>query len=106
MTPHGEPKYTPSMLRDLRRWQIEVKEVCDEQLVEMQYLVLGCRYPGAFNLGGDLEHVAGLIERRDLPALEAYGNACVEILYNNLQGPFHAGRDDRPDPGRCRRWWP
>ncbi len=24
MTPNGEPKYTPAMLRDLRRWQVEV----------------------------------------------------------------------------------
>ena len=85
MTPHGEPKYTPSMLRDLRRWQIEAQKVHDEKLVDMRYLVLGCRYPGAFNLGGDLQHVAALIEQHDLDGLEAYGNACVDILYNNLQ---------------------
>jgi len=85
MTPSGEPKYTPSMLRDLRRWQIEAKKIHDEKIVDLRYLVLGCRYPGAFNLGGDLEHVAGLIAARDLDGLEAYGNACVDILYNNLQ---------------------
>src|SRR5690242_9392311 len=76
MTPRGEPKYTPSMLRDLRRWQQEVQKVHEDQLVDLRYLVLGCRYPGAFNLGGDLEHVAGLIERRDAAGLEAYGNDC------------------------------
>jgi DSF synthase len=85
MTPQGEPKYTPSMLRDLRRWQVEAKRVHEEKLLDLRYLVLGCRYPGAFNLGGDLEHVAGLIERRDLDGLEAYGNSCVDILYHNLQ---------------------
>ncbi|MBO9670992.1 MAG: enoyl-CoA hydratase/isomerase family protein [Sphingobium sp.] len=85
MTPRGEPKYTPSMLRDLRRWQIEAKKVHDEKIVDLRYLVLGSRYPGAFNLGGDLEHVAALIAERDLDGLEAYGNACVDILYNNLQ---------------------
>ncbi len=85
MTPNGEPKYTPSMLRDLRRWQIEANRIHTDGAIDLRYLVLGCRYPGAFNLGGDLEHVAGLIERRDLDGLEAYGNACVDILYNNLQ---------------------
>ncbi len=85
MTPSGEPKYTPAMLRDLRRWQVEVQRLHAEERIDLRYIVLGCRYPGAFNLGGDLEHVAGLIERRDQGALEAYGNACVEILYHNLQ---------------------
>jgi len=85
MTPSGEPKYTTSMLRDLRRWQLEVKQHHDEQLIDLRYLVLGCRYPGAFNLGGDLEHVAALVETRNRDGLEAYGNACVEILYTNLR---------------------
>ncbi|MBO9576879.1 MAG: crotonase/enoyl-CoA hydratase family protein [Sphingobium sp.] len=85
MTPSGEPKYTPAMLRDLRRWQTETQRLCTEDQVDLRYLVLGCRYPGAFNLGGDLEHVAGLIERRDQAGLEAYGNSCIEILYHNLQ---------------------
>ena len=85
MTPSGEPKYTPAMLRDLRRWQMETQRLMNEDQVDLRYLVLGCRYPGAFNLGGDLEHVAGLIERRDHEGLEAYGNSCIEILYHNLQ---------------------
>jgi DSF synthase len=85
MTPSGEPKYTPAMLRDLRRWQVETRRLMNEDQVDLRYLVLGCRYPGAFNLGGDLDHVAGLIEARDLDALEAYGSSCIDILYNNLQ---------------------
>ncbi len=85
MTPSGEPKYTPAMLRDLRRWQTETQRLVQEDGLDLRYLVLGCRYPGAFNLGGDLTHVAGLIDRRDRVALEAYGNACIEILYHNLQ---------------------
>ena len=85
MTPSGEPKYTPAMLRDLRRWQAETHRLVTEDEVDLRYLVLGCRYPGAFNLGGDLDHVAGLIEARDLGALEAYGQSCIDILYNNLQ---------------------
>ncbi|HZV56885.1 MAG TPA: crotonase/enoyl-CoA hydratase family protein [Sphingobium sp.] len=85
MTPSGEPKYTPAMLRDLRRWQVETRRLVQEEALDLRYLVLGSRYPGAFNLGGDLAHVAGIIERRDRAALEAYGNACIEILYHNLQ---------------------
>ncbi len=83
--PERRAQHTPSMLRDLRRWQIEAHKIHDEKLVDMRYLALGCRYPGAFNLGGDLQHVAALIEQHDLDGLEAYGNACVDILYNNLQ---------------------
>jgi DSF synthase len=84
MTPHAGPKYTPSLLRDLRRWQIEARRIHNEGLANLQYIVFGCRYPGAFNLGGDLEHVAALVEQGDLAALEAYGNSCVEMLYDNL----------------------
>lgn len=86
MTPRGEPKYTPSMLRDLRRWQQEVQKVHADGVLDLRYLVLGCRYPGAFNLGGDLEHVAALIDQRDVDGLQAYGDSCVDILYENLQG--------------------
>ena len=84
MTPNAGPKYTMSLLRDLRRWQIEAKRVHNEGIVDLRYLVFGCRDPEAFNLGGDLDYVAGLIEARDCDGLEAYGNACVEILYDNL----------------------
>lgn len=86
MTPRGEPKYTPSMLRDLRRWQQEVQKIHADGVLDLRYLVLGCRYPGAFNLGGDLEHVAALIDQRNLEGLQAYGDACVDILHENLQG--------------------
>ncbi len=73
-----------SLLRDLRRWQIEAKRIHTEGLAQLQYIVFGCRYPGAFNLGGDLDYVSSLIEQRDRAALEAYGYACVEMLYDNL----------------------
>lgn len=85
MTPTDEPKYTLALLRDLRRWQVEVGNAYQQGVSDMRYLVLGCRHPGAFNLGGDLTYVASAIERRDQEALESYGRQCVDILYHNLR---------------------
>lgn len=86
MTPRGKPAFNPSMLRDLTAWQLEIQNLFARQEAPLKYVVLGSRYPGAFNLGGDLGYVADLIERRDQAALEAYGNHCVDILYRNYIG--------------------
>lgn len=84
MTPTVRPSFNPAMLRDLQAWQQEIRRAfsCDNS--PLKYLVLGSRYPGAFNLGGDLEFVADRAEARDIGALIAYGNTCVDILYQNM----------------------
>jgi DSF synthase len=86
MTPTEEPKYTRALLRDMRRWQLETQSLHRSGALDMRYVVLGCRHPGAFNLGGDLAYVADAIERADQSALEDYGNSCVDILHENLLG--------------------
>lgn len=86
MTPSEEPKYTRALLRDMRRWQLETQSLYRGGGFDMRYLVLGCRHPGAFNLGGDLAYVANAIEQGDQSALEDYGNSCVDILHENLLG--------------------
>lgn len=87
MTPSGRPAFNPMILRDMQAWQQEIRRAfaapSDEPL---KYLVLGSRYPGVFNLGGDLEFVANRAEARDLGALVAYGNTCVDVLYQNMIG--------------------
>jgi len=84
MTPTMRPSFNPAMLRDLQAWQQEIRRGFSSDDNELRYLVLGSRYPGAFNLGGDLEFVADRAEARDIGALIAYGNTCVDILYQNM----------------------
>lgn len=84
MTPSGRPSFNPAMLRDLTAWQTEIRNLFAAGSHPIKYIVLGSRYPGVFNLGGDLDYVANRIEQKDQLGLEAYGNHCVDILYRNF----------------------
>lgn len=86
MTPTDKPRFSQALLRDLHAWQSEIQRLFATDAVPIKYVVLGSRFPGAFNLGGDLDYVAEAIERKDRDKLEAYGNQCVDILYRNFHG--------------------
>jgi len=86
MTPTLRPAFNPLLLRDLQKWQQEIRRVFAGEDSELQYIVLGSRVPGVFNLGGDLGVVADMVEKRDLDGLSRYANLCVDILYRNLTG--------------------
>src|SRR3546814_5500226 len=81
MTPTNRPNYSMPMLRDIRMWQTETRRLFDEGTLPVKYMVLGSRFPGVFNLGGDLELFASCIERADLPALIKYGHACIDVVH-------------------------
>lgn len=81
MTPEDRPNYNLKLLRDIQLWQTETKRLSDAGTLPIKYMVLGSRFPGVFNLGGDLEHFAGSIERRDLDALIRYGHACIDVVH-------------------------
>jgi DSF synthase len=81
MTPANRPNYSMAMLRDIRLWQTETQRLFDDGALPLKYMVLGSRFPGVFNLGGDLELFAGCIERGDLPALVKYGHACIDVVH-------------------------
>lgn len=81
MTPATRPNYSMPMLRDIRLWQTESKRLFDEGALPLKYMILGSRFPGVFNLGGDLELFAGCIERGDLPGLVKYGHACIDVVH-------------------------
>lgn len=83
MTPTARPAFTHSLLRDLDSWQQEIQRAFANNDT-LKYLVLGSRFPGAFNLGGDMEFVAARAEARDIGSLIAYGNTCIDILYQNV----------------------
>ncbi|HEU0134949.1 MAG TPA: hypothetical protein VFR28_09005, partial [Allosphingosinicella sp.] len=55
MTPLARPNFNRGMLRDFQRWQAEIAREFADPKEGLKYLVLGSRFPGIFNLGGDLE---------------------------------------------------
>jgi DSF synthase len=85
MTPVDRPNFNRPMLRDFQRWQAEIGREFADPEEGLRYLVLGSRFPGIFNLGGDLPLFAGFIAAGDRDGLVRYGRDCVSILYNNMR---------------------
>lgn len=85
MTPLDRPNFNRSMLRDFQRWQSEIRREFAAPDSGLRYLVLGSRFPGVFNLGGDLDLFASFITAGDREGLVSYGRACVSILHNNMR---------------------
>jgi DSF synthase len=85
MTPVDRPNFNRPMLRDFQRWQSEIGREFADPAEGLKYLVLGSRFPGVFNLGGDLQLFAGLIASGDREGLIRYGRDCVSILHNNMR---------------------
>ena len=54
MTPSGRPSFTLSMLQDFDIWQNEILRLYGDGGEELRYLILGSRFPGVWNFGGDL----------------------------------------------------
>lgn len=80
MTPHERPNSNMSLIRDTVAWQREAKRLFGGRGGMMKFMVLGSKFPGVFNLGGDLEMFADCIQRRDRDTLLRYGVACCEIV--------------------------
>jgi DSF synthase len=85
MTPVDRPNFNRPMLRDFQRWQAEIVREFSDPAEGLKYLVLGSRFPGVFNLGGDLDLFASFIAAGDREALVAYGRDCVSILHRNMR---------------------
>ncbi len=85
MTPVDRPNFNRAMLRDFQRWQAEIGREFADPSEGLKYLVLASRFPGVFNLGGDLDLFASFIAAGDRAALVAYGRDCVSILHRNMQ---------------------
>ncbi|MEZ5654670.1 MAG: crotonase/enoyl-CoA hydratase family protein [Sphingobium sp.] len=80
ITPLDRPNYNLGLLRDTMAWQMESKKVFEQRPDALQYMVLGSRFPGVFNLGGDLEMFARCIENQDRETLRQYSHLCVDIV--------------------------
>lgn len=86
MTPLGRPSFNMAMLRDFQVWQSEIARLYGPGGEELRYLVLGSRFPGVWNFGGDMSLFAKYIRDRDRQSLIDYGQACVTILHRNMHG--------------------
>lgn len=85
------PCFTPTLLNELTDYLASVKkEMANSNNEKYDYLVVGSKVDGVFNLGGDLDLFMQLIEQRNRQALFAYAMHCVDILYDNM---FHFGSD-------------
>ncbi|MFN2260063.1 MAG: crotonase/enoyl-CoA hydratase family protein [Parasphingopyxis sp.] len=84
MTPAGRPNFDVSMLRDFETWQREIARIYGREEAKLSYLVLGSRFPGVWNLGGDLGLFADYIRAGDRQGLIDYGEACTGILHRNI----------------------
>lgn len=85
------PCFTTTLLDELTDYLSSVKkEMAESNNEKYDYLVVGSKVDGVFNLGGDLDLFMKLIEQRDREALFAYAMHCVDILYDNM---FHFGSD-------------
>ncbi|HAF42492.1 MAG TPA: enoyl-CoA hydratase [Sphingobium sp.] len=80
MTPIERPNSNLGLIRDTMAWQRESRRVFGDKGGMLKFMVLGSRFPGVFNLGGDLEMFAECIQRRDRETLLKYGVACCEIV--------------------------
>lgn len=85
MTPVGRPSFNLPMLGDFDIWQNEIERLYGEGGEELRYLILGSRFPGVWNFGGDLGLFSKYIRNRDRQALVDYGRACNNILFRNMR---------------------
>lgn len=71
----GRPNCNPEMMdaaRDL------LQGMCQRD--DVRYLVMGSRFPGVFNLGGDLDRFVQWAEAEDRGSLMEYGLTCIDII--------------------------
>lgn len=75
MRPVGRPAVTATMITECAEWiyGLEVLGAAGE----IRFGVLGSRFPGVYNLGGDLKLFASFIRSGELDRLVRYGVACV-----------------------------
>ncbi len=84
MTPEGRPSFNLAMLRDFHIWQREIARLYGSGDEALDYLILGSKFPGVWNFGGDLGLFAQYIRDGNRRALVDYGRSCVNILHRNL----------------------
>lgn len=78
------PCFTPTLLSEILDWYGQLAYRQSEEGIN--YVVMGSKVPGVFNLGGDLKLFETLIAAGDRDGLARYALACIEPLFK-----FHTG---------------
>ncbi len=91
--PAPRPNFNPALLNDLSRYchfltqadngRTEGLIECDAGSLPFSYAILASSVRGVFNLGGDLDLFARLVESQNGDGLVSYGHACIKVLYRN-----------------------
>ncbi|MCZ6859780.1 MAG: crotonase/enoyl-CoA hydratase family protein [Alphaproteobacteria bacterium] len=88
MRPKDRPSFTHTLLRDIRRLQLQVAETFEGakslEDTPLRYLVATSALPQTFNLGGDLRLLGSLVRAKDRFGLEDYARACIDVLFGNM----------------------
>ena len=86
MNPKPRPVFNPQLLRELRAFHGSLEQQGglvweNGQETRINYLVLGSRTPGVYNLGGDLSLFREAISTKDRDRLLQYGRTCIDNVY-------------------------
>lgn len=93
MKPDVRPCFSMGLLENSRRVQQAVERLFvyhhGDDGSPIDYLILGSKMPGVFNMGGDLALILGLVRDRDRDGLMRYARACIDVCYHNaVHGEF------------------
>ena len=85
MNPRGVPCYNLKMLDELLTHYKRIENSSGEVLVDgkflpIQYVVYASKFPGIFNLGGELALFSQLIRQRDYSSLLRYATLCIDAM--------------------------
>jgi DSF synthase len=91
MKPNPRPCFNAVMLEEIKRSEKLLKANAGYinhhgQQQQVDYLVVGSRLPGVFNLGGDLNMFIQAIMRNDRELLMYYANLCVDNQFSRATG--------------------
>lgn len=83
--PSGRACFSTPLLEELRIMQafIKARQTDDNGESGFDYMVVGSKSSGAFNLGGDLNLFNRLVRQKDKGALERYAKLCVDVVRDN-----------------------
>jgi DSF synthase len=96
MRPKSRPVFNLQLLGELRAFHATIEQQSgliwnDGQESRINYLVLGSKVPGIYNLGGDLSLFREAIVKKDRDRLMGYGRKCIDNMYpwsRNLELPL------------------
>ncbi len=91
MKPSSRPCFNPGLVQEISRSEstIESNEgwiTHRGQAQRIENAVFGSRFPGVFNLGGDLDLFLKLITRQDRATLDGYARECVRNIHRRTTG--------------------